>query len=131
MSNSILWASAIFMCISGVGVLFLSIAGLFALAFLMTCFLAIFFAVFVVSVRKREKGWTAVKQPKRRIMTDECYMRYCAACGFTGSQKPGEAVPTCPICGHQLLATDTSLSRFSAMKEEERDALKRTWGFLG
>ena len=40
-------------------------------------------------------------------------------------------LPVCPVCGHQLLVTDTPLSQFSAMTAEEQEAMKKTWSYLG
>ena len=136
MGREIRTVSAIFMLISGGTALFLSLMGLYPFALLMIFFFILFFAGFVAGSRNLSKGWQKVtpkepKEKKNKLRPNVRYMRYCSACGFLGSQKPREDVPPCPVCGHRLLATDTPLKEFSAMTNDQRETMKRTWSYLG
>ena len=136
MEREIRTVSAIFMLISGGTALFLSLMGLYPFALLMFFFFLLFFVGFVAGSRRQSTGWQKVttgepKEKKKKLRPNVRYMRYCAACGFLGSQKPREDVPPCPVCGHRLLATDTPLKEFSAMTNEQRETMKKTWTYLG
>ena len=136
MGREIRTVSAVFMLISGGTALFLSLMGLYPFALLMILFFLLFFAGFVAGARQQSTGWQKVtpgetKEKKKKLRQNVRYMRYCSACGFLGSQKPREDVPPCPVCGHRLLATETPLKEFSSMTVKEREALKKTWSFLG
>ena len=136
MGREIRTVSAIFMLISGGTALFLSLMGLYPFALLMVFFFTLFFAGFVAGAKRQSNGWQKVtskepKEKKKKFHPNVRYMRYCSSCGFLGSQKPREDVPPCPVCGHRLLATDTSLKVFSAMTNEQRETMKKTWSYLG
>ena len=71
----------------------------------------------------REKPAAPVRQYDRNAK----YMRLCPRCGFIGSQRSGESVPHCPKCGSSLIATDTTITEYTAMTEKQRTAWKRRW----
>ncbi|MBQ8076609.1 MAG: hypothetical protein IJ237_11595 [Oscillospiraceae bacterium] len=136
MGREIQVVSLIFMLISGGTALFLTVMGIFPIALAMIFFFLLFLAMFVLN-SGRSPVWVKVKpreekksRPKK-VRRNERTMRYCSSCGFTGSQKNRDTVPVCPVCGHQLLVTDTPLSQFSAMTAEEQEAVKKTWSYLG
>lgn len=132
MGKELKTVSSIFMLISGCTALFLCFMGLYPFALLMILFFMLFFLVFVFGTRQQSTGWQKVpeKQKKSLLRSNVRYMRYCTACGFLGSQKPNDAVPACPVCGHRLLSTDVPLKEFSSMTEEQRETIKKTWSYL-
>ena len=133
MGKELKTVSLLFMLISACTALFLNLLGLYPFALLMVFFFLLFFALFVFGGRQQSTGWQKIPEKKknRKLRKNVRYMRYCTACGFLGSQKPNDAVPACPVCGHSLLATDTPLKEFSSMTEQQRETLKKTWSYLG